>query len=445
MSLENIFTMIKADRYTEDGCEKLNKAREEIEDARRTYKPGEISEKTGLQKQSNGTWAPPKKGGTQGAGEKKTEGKKINYQVTEKGGKYYATGYQFSDGSQLYAGPFGSEKAVHEFMNNTPYKAAPETASGKWQKNEDYLGRERISMKTPQGGKVSIYESDNPKQKNARFRVDTGSHYNEFNTMEEAKAFAEKQYGAESTQGAGLPTANHFEAASKAAVTSKDKANLDSIKSYMDEEKATFKDALYTKAEALARKGANGNPDIENEQSMMKLAEAAGMGDSLKQFLKEEVNRTYEFGDSGSERTVNGSKKSFLTSKEFSDTENHSAQLEARKKAEKQAKRDAKESRVDDFFKKMRSEKHPVASVAAELDRGTFDDEVIDTLGDGNVMEELARSLISPAFEEEGDIPQKTLDTTRKIILQRYKKLESEATDSAPRVLTGDCKIRIRK
>lgn len=292
MSLENIFAMIKADRYTEDGCEELNKAKKEIEDARRTYKPGEISEKTGLQKQSDGGWAPPK-GAQQAAGTKQAE-----------------------------------------------RKPAAETASGKWQKNEDYLGRERISMKTPQGGKVSIYESDNPKQKNARFRVDTGSHYNEFNTMEEAKAFAEKQYGAESKP-AGLPAANHFEAASKAAETSKDKANLDSIKSYMDEEKATFKDALYTKAETLARKGANGNPDIENEQSMMKLAEAAGMGDSLKQYLKEEVNRTYEFGDSGSERTVNGAKKSFLTSKEFSDTENHSAQLEARKKAEKKAKRDA--------------------------------------------------------------------------------------------------------
>ena len=73
-------------------------------------------------------------------------------------------------------------------------KSKPVT-NEKWQRNTDYLGRERISMNTPQGGKVSIYESTNPKQKNARFRVDTGSHYNEFNTREEAKAFAEKQYG----------------------------------------------------------------------------------------------------------------------------------------------------------------------------------------------------------------------------------------------------------
>lgn len=50
-------------------------------------------------------------------------------------------------------------------------------------------------MKTPSGGSVSIYESKNPNQKNNRFRVDTGTHYNDFNTLEEAKAFAEKEYG----------------------------------------------------------------------------------------------------------------------------------------------------------------------------------------------------------------------------------------------------------
>ena len=53
--------MIKADRYTADGCEELNKAREaDVED--RTYQIGEISQKTGLQKIANG-WVKPKQGG----------------------------------------------------------------------------------------------------------------------------------------------------------------------------------------------------------------------------------------------------------------------------------------------------------------------------------------------------------------------------------------------
>lgn len=59
MTLDNLMNMATADRYTEDG-------RQQIEDARRTYKPGEISEKTGLQKQNDGTWAPPKVGATGG-------------------------------------------------------------------------------------------------------------------------------------------------------------------------------------------------------------------------------------------------------------------------------------------------------------------------------------------------------------------------------------------
>ena len=59
MALKDIFTMVKADRYTVDGCEELNKAREaEIED--RTYQIGEISQKTGLQKTANGWVKPPK-------------------------------------------------------------------------------------------------------------------------------------------------------------------------------------------------------------------------------------------------------------------------------------------------------------------------------------------------------------------------------------------------
>lgn len=57
MEIKDVFTIVKADRYTDAG-------RAEIDDARRTYKPGEISETIGLQKQSNGTWAPPKKGGS---------------------------------------------------------------------------------------------------------------------------------------------------------------------------------------------------------------------------------------------------------------------------------------------------------------------------------------------------------------------------------------------
>lgn len=62
MALKDIFTMVKADRYTQDGREEIIKAQEaEIKDARRTYQIGEISETTGMQKTANG-WRPVKKG-----------------------------------------------------------------------------------------------------------------------------------------------------------------------------------------------------------------------------------------------------------------------------------------------------------------------------------------------------------------------------------------------
>ena len=59
MAIRDIFKMIKADRYTQDGREELIKAQEAVtEDV--TYKPGDISRKTGLQKQPDGSWAPVK-------------------------------------------------------------------------------------------------------------------------------------------------------------------------------------------------------------------------------------------------------------------------------------------------------------------------------------------------------------------------------------------------
>lgn len=71
MALKDIFTMVKADRYTADGREALIKAQEaETED--KVYQIGEISQKTGLQKTATG-WVKPKSG--KAAGAKTGEGK----------------------------------------------------------------------------------------------------------------------------------------------------------------------------------------------------------------------------------------------------------------------------------------------------------------------------------------------------------------------------------
>ena len=65
MALENLFEMVKADRYTQDGREAIIKAQEkETED--KVYNIGDISQKTGLQKTANG-WVKPKNGKQAGA------------------------------------------------------------------------------------------------------------------------------------------------------------------------------------------------------------------------------------------------------------------------------------------------------------------------------------------------------------------------------------------
>ena len=168
MTINEMFNMAKGQTLTQDGCEA------DVDDKR--YNIGDISQKTGLQKTANG-WVKPRSG--------KAPGAKTGPGETPEG------------------------------------KGNP--AGEKWKENTDYLGRKRISMETPQGGKVSIYESENPKQKNARFRVDTGDHYNEFNTIEEAKAFAEEHYGVKNDPKLAkeIENMNHFEESKKAAQSAK--------------------------------------------------------------------------------------------------------------------------------------------------------------------------------------------------------------------------------
>lgn len=167
MSLKNIFEMTKADRYTQDGRDEIAKLAEDVK-----YKTGDISQKTGLQKQPDGSWAPPKGG----AGAKKAaESKKIDYQVTEKGGKFYATGHQFSDGSQLHAGPFGSEKELHEFMNGSPYKS---TAESKPAAKEEKPAEEK-----PTQTKTIKFEEAQEAMKNGQI-VQWQDRYGEWNDVE---------------------------------------------------------------------------------------------------------------------------------------------------------------------------------------------------------------------------------------------------------------------
>lgn len=73
MALKDILKMTKVDRYTQDGRDELAKL-QETEDVK--YKTGDISQKTGLQKQPDGSWAPPKSNGVIAQQKQKMESEK---------------------------------------------------------------------------------------------------------------------------------------------------------------------------------------------------------------------------------------------------------------------------------------------------------------------------------------------------------------------------------
>ena len=94
MALKNLFDMVKADRYTQDGREALIKAQEsETED--KIYQIGEISQTTGLQKTANG-WVKPKSGKQPGAKNAET-----NYGKVEKKDGKWGVQQKLGKGSQF--------------------------------------------------------------------------------------------------------------------------------------------------------------------------------------------------------------------------------------------------------------------------------------------------------------------------------------------------------
>lgn len=91
----------------------------------------------------------------------------------------------------------------------------------------------------------------------------------------------------------------------------------------------------------------------------------------------------------------------------------------------------------EEYFYSMKGTRAPVSKMAAEIERGTFDEEVINTMGGETSIEDLARDLISPAYEaypdnENPQIPQEKLDQAKRVIQRRYKNLERESTSPAP-------------
>ena len=130
MAIKDIFTMIKADRYTSDGREELIKAQEAVtEDV--TYKPGDISRKTGLQKQPDGSWAPVKNAPAQKKG--------LGGKTLTKGAKHYPTVGEYAEN-----GPIEQRMAMKKLLE----KNDTESGSGLSERAQYSVSQTAAGMST---------------------------------------------------------------------------------------------------------------------------------------------------------------------------------------------------------------------------------------------------------------------------------------------------------
>lgn len=142
MAIKDIFTMIKADRYTSDGREELIKAQEAVtEDV--TYKPGDISRKTGLQKQPDGSWAPVKNAPAQKKG--------LGGKTLTKGAKHYPTVGEYAEN-----GPIEQRMAMKKLLE----KNDTESGSGVPIKGDNWFSLPSGTRITHEGAKEKMAQNN---------------------------------------------------------------------------------------------------------------------------------------------------------------------------------------------------------------------------------------------------------------------------------------------
>lgn len=126
MELKTIFQMTKTDRYTQDGRDELAKL-QETEDVR--YKTGDISQKTGLQKQPDGSWAPPKTGAGSKENWMERNTKKQAKEILAKAGPGRTFELKMGENGQPTLGKevktYGTKKEAHEALNKQKAEIKP--------------------------------------------------------------------------------------------------------------------------------------------------------------------------------------------------------------------------------------------------------------------------------------------------------------------------------
>lgn len=356
MELKNIFKMTKTDRYTQDGRDELAKL-QETEDVK--YKTGDISQKTGLQKQPDGSWAPPKGGGAapkmgspeynekygltkrdvatgkevdriyekqqnrikelkaKGYTDEQIENDKIYQQTKEdmrnvgknkpdaakeiaehrEAAQYYKRkARSFSETDPSYSTYM---KKAEEYENKAKELEGNKSAAG-----GEKAAEKHPPMVMPKGMHpaefMKAWEDDAKKH---GFKKGQGNEWREHLRNEESKPAEKSEGGLERRDYRAAmernPTSGFdFKAAVSHSIPTNqtDYDELQGLSKFMNEEKATYQNALKSRAQALVDgHKSNGDWYPEKEQSIMKIAKAVGFDEELHKFIEEE-NRGYDLG-----------------------------------------------------------------------------------------------------------------------------------------------------
>ena len=254
MALKDIFTMIKADRYTADGCEEIKKAQKAIkeETADAGLPDGSVSHrKDGDYIKKAGKWVPAP---AAKAGAKNAPKAKSNHppRVMPKGMEPEEFMKMWEDDAKKHGFGKGQGEEWREYLR----------------KEEGYKPIEKPKENKPANKKSQFDEWEEE--------------------VRQSKASLDKQAAK----------------VTKVLSTPADKALYKDIYSFADDEHTDFKSALYTIAEGVAEDAKEKGRDKNKDAAIIKMARALGVANDLKRFISDEHD--YRFASDAAPRELTG-------------------------------------------------------------------------------------------------------------------------------------------
>ena len=478
MALKNLFDMVKADRYTADGREAIIKAQEaETEDAtRRTYQIGEISQATGLQKTANG-WVKPKSGKQPGA--KKEEPKNVHGAEVD---KIYER--QLKRIKELKAKGFTDEqidndkiiKQTKEDMRNVGKKPESKSAAGPSRADKEAAIREELGLRgendldrfsDEQIEKMYQKTQQTPEQKKAdfdkskigqamnKYRAERDRHESDYKASQRMRdaekeidiaESLERMYSSRGMDNEAAAAREYRNAAETFKALNGQVANLprNQMPDAELQQKVEAAKIKLNEARVKARPGmAESKPAAENRRRGEQLAKPAA-APKLNQVEKvDNTNRPYrikgtqfyfETPEEAETAIVAGTRGEGKTyAKPSSDPTINEIQNALGFKLDSEY---AGKYSMDDFIKKTGKDEYGVRVWSFGTNsKGTL----IDTIVEGYNKPD------ATIKKENGEWRLHYTDRDGKKMIVTPKGREWPTSDAAPRVLTGDTRIRVRK